>query len=274
MPPTVHAWFEPEMLVGVEAHRYRFERVVGFGGFGSVYLATSPQGEERAVKVLYPPHSRSSHDLQAWANRAAHFLREVQIVAHFDHKNIIKIYDTGYVYWCFDDPLKGQEGHHDRSGDYLLPYHVTEYIPDGLDRHVRGDQRFAPEDVVGIGAQICGGLAALHSSNPRVLHRDLNPGNIRLAEGRRAVITDFGVARFADVPPGGITIEIIPPDVAAPEQLAGEDPDARTDIYQVGALLFAMLTGKFPREADVPTLLDAKGVAQGPGPGGAPVPDD
>ncbi len=260
MPPVVHAWFEPEMLVGVEAHGYPLERVVGFGGFGAVYLTKGSQGEPRAAKVLYPPHSRSSEDLRAWANRAAHFLREVQIVAHFDHKNIIRIYDTGYLYWRFDDPLRGQEGHQDRSGDYLLPFYVTEYIPDGLDQHVRGDQLFDPKEAVGIGVQICDGLAELHGSNPRVLHRDLNPGNIRLAEGRRAVITDFGVARFLDVPAGKVTIEIIPPDVAAPEQLAGQEPDVRTDIYQVGALLLAMLTGKFPREVELSNLLNAKGV--------------
>ena len=257
MQLMVHAWFEPEMLVGTEARSYKLEKVVGFGGFGAVYLTKSSQGDPRAVKVLYPPHSRSSQDLQAWADRAAHFLREVQIVAQFHHKNIIKIYDTGYLYWSFDDPLKGQQGHQDRSGDYLLPFYVTEYIPDGLDRHVRGDQLFDAKEVVRTGAQICDGLAEIHGSNPRIIHRDLNPGDIRLAEGRGAVITDFGVARFVGVP---VTTEIIPPDVAAPEQLLGKEPDVRTDIYQVGALLFALLTGKFPRAGDVPSLLTSKGV--------------
>src|SRR3990172_6883488 len=91
MRRTVHAWFEPEMLVGTEAHGYHLERVVGFGGFGAVYLTKSPERNPRAIKVLYPPHSRASQDLQTWSNRAAHFLREVQIAAHFEHKNIIKI---------------------------------------------------------------------------------------------------------------------------------------------------------------------------------------
>ena len=182
MRPMVHAWFEPEMLVGTEARGYKLEKVAGFGGFGAVYLTKSPQGDPRAVKVLYPPHSGSSPDLLAWANRAARFLREVQIVARFDHQNIIKIYDAGYLYWRFDDPLKGQQGHQDRSDGYLLPFYVTEYIPDGLDQHVRGEQLFDTKEVVRIGAEICDGLAALHGSNPRVLHLDLNPGNIRLAE--------------------------------------------------------------------------------------------
>ncbi len=133
MRPAVHAWFEPEMLVGIEAHGYRLERVVGSGGFGAVYLSAGPQGDARAVKVLYPPHARDSQDQQDWAKRAAHFLREVTIVARFQHENIITIYDTGYLYWRFDDPLKDQQGHLDRSGEYLLPFYVTEYIPDGLD---------------------------------------------------------------------------------------------------------------------------------------------
>ena len=260
MQHMVHAWFEPEMLVGVEAHGYWLERVVGFGGFGAVYLTESPQGDPRALKVLYPPHSRSSQDLRDWANRAARFLREVTIVARFDHQNIINIFDTGYLYWHFDDPRKDEQGHLDRSGDYLLPFYMTEYIPDGLDQHVRGDQLFDAKEVVRIGAQICDGLAELHGSNPMVLHRDLNPGNIRLADGNRAVITDFGVARFVDVPSARATMEIIPPDIVAPEQLGGEESDVRTDIYQVGALLFAMLTGQFPRQADVPGLLHSRGV--------------
>ncbi len=132
----LHAWFEPEMLVGIEAHGYQLERVVGSGGFGAVYLSAGPQGDARAVKVLYPPHSRDSQDQQDWANRAAHFLREVTIVARFQHENIITIYDTGYLYWRFDDPLKDQQEHRDRSGEYLLPFYVTEYIPDGLDQRL------------------------------------------------------------------------------------------------------------------------------------------
>jgi serine/threonine protein kinase len=259
---TPHPWFEAEMLLGLEANHYPLRRVVGFGGFGAVYLTRGADGVDRVIKVLYPPHSSSSQDLQVWAANNTHFLRELHIVAHFDHPNIIKIYDTGNLFWHFDDPLRDQRHHDDRSGDYLLPFYVAEYLPDGIDQHVRDNHLLHYREVVLIGAQICDGLAALHNSMPPVIHRDLNPRNVRLTEGNRPVITDFGVARSMNPESGDVTTHFVPPDVVAPEQLKGEDPDARTDIYQVGALLFAMLTGKFPREADVTRQLEAKGIPQ------------
>ena len=106
-----------------------FERL----GHGTPVPIQPPQRLVTNGLFHYTPHARDSQDQRDWANRAAHFLREVTIVARFQHENIITIYDTGYLYWRFDDPLKDQQGHLDRSGEYLLPFYVTEYLPDGLD---------------------------------------------------------------------------------------------------------------------------------------------
>ncbi len=190
-----HPWFIPEWLVGAKALGYKLEKFLGAGGFGAVYLTTTPQGEARAVKVLYPPHSRNAEDLRDWQSRASRFLRELLTTAQFNHPNIVRIYDTGMLQWHYEAP----EGPSALDGDYLLPFYVADYLPDGVEQRLTNAEALTSDEVVEIGRQILEGLTALHSCQPPVLHLDLNPANIRLAEGRRAVITDFGVARIQGV---------------------------------------------------------------------------
>lgn len=251
-----HPWFEPTMLVGAKAGGYTLESVLGSGGFGTVYLTRSPAGNPLAIKVLYPPRSRETADLENWNNRASHFQREIQFAARFNHPNIMKIHYSGSLFWHYDDPSAGSRGPY-RTGDYTLPYYVTDYLPDGVDQRL-SNGLFTSEEAVKIGKQVCDALETLHSGDPRILHLDLNPSNIRLAKDGRAVITDFGLVQVEGLPQGYATREVsfIPPYVSAPEQRAGEELDVRTDVYQVGALLFYMLTGKSRREAAVLTLLD------------------
>ncbi|MBI4332351.1 MAG: substrate-binding domain-containing protein [Chloroflexi bacterium] len=263
-----HPWFIPEWLVGAKALGYKLEKFLGAGGFGAVYLTTTLQGEARAVKVLYPPHSRTIEDLCNWQSCASRFLRELLTTAQCNHRNIVRIYDTGMFQWRYEAP----EGLSALGGDYLLPFYVADYIPGGVDQRLMNAQALTSDEIVEIARQVLDGLTVLHSLHPAVLHLDLNPANIRLAEGPRAVITDFGVARIQGVGPMDATeateLPAIHPGVAAPEQYTWEEPDGRTDIYQFGALCFKMLTGKFPRELaerfpssnEVLTELDRKGV--------------
>ena len=192
------------MLVGTTLQGYPLEKFLEAGGFGAVYLTADANGEPRAVKVLFPPHSLGN-DMEVWAVRSAHFLTEATTTTtttSFQHPNIIRVFNTSQAYWHYQDPLKNQPGHLDLSGAYPLLFYVAEYISDGVDQRLQNGNLFSPDETINIGGQVCEALAALHSANPRVLHLhlDLNPGNIRLAEGDRAVVTDLGVARIDGLP--------------------------------------------------------------------------
>ncbi|MCZ6615259.1 MAG: serine/threonine-protein kinase, partial [Chloroflexi bacterium] len=257
-----HPWFEPTMLVGVRAGGYTLQNVLGVGGFGAVYSTRDEQGKSLAIKVLFPPRSREGADMADYTNRLSHFQREVQFAAGFRHPNIMRIHFSGSLFWHYDDPSERQPESY-RSGDYNLPYYVTDDLPDSVEQRLRNGL-FTSVVAVEIGKQVCEALEALHGADPSILHLDLNPSNVRLAEGGRVVITDFGLVRVEGIPQGEVTRETswLPPYVAAPEQRAGEDLDIRTDIYQVGALLFLMVTGKTRREFAVMTLLEQPNVPQ------------
>lgn len=244
------------MLVGVKLGSFTLENVLGSGGFGAVYFTRNEQGQPLAVKVLFPPRSRESADIADYTSRLGHFQREIQFAASFRHPNIMRIHFSGSLFWHYDDPSDSQPRSY-RSGDYNLPYYVTDDLPDSVEQRLRSGL-FGSSEAVEIGKQVCEALEALHSADPRILHLDLNPSNVRLAEGGRVVITDFGLVRVEGMPQGEVTREtfMIPPYVAAPEQRVGEDLDIRTDIYQLGALLFLMVTGESRRESTVTTLLD------------------
>lgn len=258
--PIKPPWFDPPMLVGTTLQGYHLASFVGAGGFGAVYCTADARGEPRAIKVLFPPHSRGNEDMEVWRHRATNFRREALVAVRIQHPNIIQVFDTPRFDWEFHDPLNNQPGHLDLSGSYPLELYVAEYLPDGVDRRLEDGGLFSPHVAIRTGMQICDALGALHSANPRVLHRDLNPGNIRLADGDRVVVTDFGVARIEGLPLAYVDREgpIIHPGVGAPEQFAGEEVDERTDIYQLGALLVVMLTGKYPNRGGCNLLIERK----------------
>ena len=253
-------WFDPHMLVEATLQGYLLASFVGAGGFGAVYRTADARGEPRAVKVLFPPHSLGNEDMEVWRSRSTNFRREALVAVRIHHTNIIQVFETPRVDWVFQDPLKNQPGHLDLSGPYPLELYVAEYIPDGVDRRVDEGRQFSPDATNNIGVQVCEALGALHSANPRVLHRDLNPGNIRLADGDRVVVTDFGVARIEGLPPAYVDREgpIFHRGVGAPEQFAGDEVDERTDIYQLGALLTVMLTGRYPNQGGDTLLVHRK----------------
>ncbi len=183
---------------------------------GEVYRADDLKlGQPVALKFLPPGVDASSERLQR-------FLAEVRTARQVSHTNVCRIYDAGEA-----------DGHHFLSMEYI----------DGEDLAslLRRIGHLPKDKAIQIARQICAGLAASHEVG--VLHRDLKPANIMLDGRGRARITDFGLARFAeeiegaDIPSGT-------PAYMAPEQLAGREVTARSDLYSLGLVLYELFTGK------------------------------
>ncbi len=222
-------------MIGQRLSHYTIKDQIGAGGMGVVYRAHDEQlDRDVAIKVL-PPGTL--------ADEAEHkrFRKEALSLARLNHPNIATVHE-----------FSSQDG-----VDFL----VTEYIA-GITLDVKLSHGPLPaEEVVRLGIQLAGGLAAAHEHG--IVHRDLKPGNLRLTTDGRLKILDFGLAHFLPHPSEfGATATVTQSQETsgtlpymAPEQLAGEPADARTDIWAAGAVLYEMATGKLPFQQTVPALL-------------------
>ena len=200
------------------AARYRLERELGQGGMATVYLAHDLKYDrEVAVKVLRP-------DLAADVG-PSRFLREIQIAARLHHPHILPLYDS------------------DQIGElvyYVMPYIEGETLRERLDR----ERQLPVAEALQIAREVADALSYAHSCN--VIHRDIKPANILLDRGH-ALVMDFGIARAIG---GGeaMTQQIIgTPAYMSPEQIDGSPHiDGRSDIYNLGCVLFEMLVGEPP----------------------------
>ncbi len=212
----------------VIADRYVIDRELGTGGMGSVYLATDRLlGEEKvAVKVL---HGEFVHE-QKYTQR---FLREVQLMRKLNHKNVVRTFDVG--------------------ADKDLVYFTMEFVP-GLSLADLINRRAVPKERLSqMIIEICEGLEAVHSAN--IIHRDLKPGNIIVTDSGSIKITDFGVARPER---SNLTAhnEIIgSATYMAPEIWLGTEITASVDLYSLGIILYELVVGYAPYDADSPGML-------------------
>ena len=215
-----------DLAVGVNLGHYRIVQKIGAGGMGDVYRAHD-QHLDRDVAIKVLPVGTLS-DPSARRN----FRKEALALSKLNHPGIATIYD-------FDT----QDG-----VDFL----VMEYIA-GINLSEKVAGRALPEkEVVALGTQLAEGLAAAHAEG--VIHRDLKPGNLRVTADGRLKILDFGLAKLAlPVTPSADTESVADSQATAgtlpymaPEQLLGEEVDARTDIHAAGAVLYEMATGKRP----------------------------
>ena len=194
------------------ADRYRIIGLLGRGGMGEVYRADDLRlGQPLALKFL--PQSVTGENV-----RLAQFHNEVRVARQVSHRNVCRVYDVGEY-----------EGHTFLSMEYV----------DGEDLAslIRRVGRFPQDRGVELARQICAGLAAAHDRG--VIHRDLKPANIMLDGSGRIRITDFGLAGAA-----GETLRSGTPAYMAPEQLAGGEVTARSDIYSLGLVLYELFTGR------------------------------
>ena len=191
---------------------------------GEVYRAEDLKlGQVVAIKFL--PQSLSQD-----AEVLARFHSEVRIARQVSHPNVCRVFDIG------------------EAGG--IPFLSMEYV-DGEDLAslVRRIGRLSPDKAVEIARQICAGLAAAHERG--VIHRDLKPANVMLDGAGKIRITDFGLAGIA-ASMQGADVRAGTPAYMAPEQLAGKEVTAKSDIYSLGLVLYEILTGK--RAFDAATL--------------------
>lgn len=206
---------------------YRVESVVGEGGMGIVYRAHDPQLHRSvAIKVLRPelldaatPRIREESRLR--------FLQEARAAAGLTHPGVTTIYRIGE-----------EQGR---------PYIVMEWLDGRTLEAILRERAPLPIDATArLGVDLCETLEATHSAG--VVHRDIKPSNLILLADGRLKVTDFGLARME----GGNLVEtrageiVATPLYASPEQLRGENADARTDIFSVGVVLYLCVTGQRP----------------------------
>lgn len=211
--------------------RYQIQEQLGRGGMATVYRAHDPRfNRDVAVKIL-------PRELTLDPQFRTRFDREAQTIAALEHPAIVPVYDYGE-----------QEGQ---------PYLVMRLMRGGslADRLVAGP--LPHQDVSKILDRIGSALDRAHLAG--VIHRDLKPGNILFDEFGEAYLADFGIARLAD---SSATLTgsglVGTPAYMSPEQIEGKALDGRTDIYALGIIVFEMLTGERPYQADTPAMLLVK----------------
>src|SRR5919202_5927494 len=212
------------MAERVVADRYRLERRIATGGMGEVWAARDLElGRPVALKLLGPEAD------------PARFEREAHAAASLSHPNVTQLFDYGE--W---------EGR---------PYMVLELVPGGtLEDRLRDARPLPDDEAERIAYEVAAGLAHAHSRG--LIHRDLKPANVLFDADGRAKIADFGIARMGGA--GTLTEAGTLLGTAAyisPEQAAGEPVTAASDVYSFGVILFRMLMGRLPFEAEEPLEL-------------------
>ena len=219
-------------LIGERIGPYTVVRLIGMGGMGAVYEATraDDQYQKRvAIKVV-------QRDINSNLT-LARFRRERQILASLEHPNIATMHDGGVM----------PDGR---------PFLVMEYV-DGAPITTWCNARALPlRDRVALFRQVC--AAVHHAHKNLVIHRDLKPGNILVADDGTVKLLDFGIAKLqnandgdddhADLPLTRAGARAFTPEYASPEQIRGEPLTTASDLYSLGVVLFELLTGRRPHQ--------------------------
>ncbi|MET8680766.1 protein kinase [Streptomyces sp. NPDC004647] len=212
------------------AERYRLDTAIGRGGMGEVWRATDEVlGRPVAVKLLLG----SETDEQA----GARFRLEAQTAARLNHPHVVTVFDFG----CWNER-------------FYLVMELVEGI--SLAQDLAAGAVFGPQSVAQIAAQAAAGLSAAHRQG--VIHRDIKPGNLMRDADGTVKISDFGIARFVDDASAALTStgQIVGTSLyLAPERALGKPTGPGSDVYALGCVLYNLLAGHPPFQADTPTAV-------------------
>ncbi|MBI9047270.1 MAG: SUMF1/EgtB/PvdO family nonheme iron enzyme [Anaerolineaceae bacterium] len=216
--------------------RYHIREQLGEGGMAVVYRAFDTN-LERDVAIKFIRTGQIVPDMLDQMMKR--FEREAKALARFDHPNIIGVYEYG-VYES-------------------TPYLVMQYQPGGTLRDKTG-QPMDCREAVGLILKLTEALSYAHEF--QVIHRDIKPANILLTHKGEPKITDFGIAKILDMNQSTILtrtgVGIGTPEYMAPEQFLGKNIDGRADIYALGVVLYELVTGRRPYQADTPAAVMIK----------------
>ncbi|MCD9185217.1 MAG: SUMF1/EgtB/PvdO family nonheme iron enzyme [Pyrinomonadaceae bacterium] len=236
--PTLHTISGEPVLEG----KYHLEKRLGQGGMGVVYCAKHAYLKtQHAIKVILPDLVGNDPQL------VTRFRQEALAAAAIRHHNVVGTTDYGVV-------------------NGKMPFLVMEYVEgESLHDLLQREKRLAPEKALELISAICAGIGAAHQQG--IVHRDLKPLNIMICKDKPNLadavkILDFGLAKIKSGELLGSFIQaqttglMGSPYYMAPEQWSDEDPDARSDIYSLGVMLFQMLTGDVPfKGSSIPAIM-------------------
>ncbi len=204
--------------------RYEILKRLGEGGMGAVYKARDHELDRLvALKVIRP-------ELAGHPDILRRFKQELILARQVTHKNVVRIFDLGSA-----------DGRKFITMDYIEGRDLKSILVE------RG--KLPPAEVVPIFQQICRGLEAAHVEG--VVHRDLKPQNIMVDDAGRVWLMDFGLARSMEL--AGLTrtgVLMGTPDYMSPEQARAEKVDARSDLFSLGIIVYEMLIGRLPFQAE------------------------
>ena len=203
--------------------RYQIQASLGAGAMGAVYKGFDPLIKRTlAIKTIRLDIPRASEEYKMFLER---FYQEARISGTLSHPNIVTLFDIGE--------------------DNGLPFLALEFIEgDTVEALLARGVKFRPEKVIGLISQIAAALDYAHSKG--VIHRDIKPANLLIYEEDRIKVTDFGIAKLADVEMTKVGQLLGTPSYMSPEQAMGEKLDGRSDIFSLGVCAFEMLCGKQP----------------------------
>ncbi len=244
------------------ADRYRVLARVGIGGTAMVYRSVDLHTERIvAVKVL-----RTNGPLIPEA--AARFRREARLAATLSHPHIVRVLDYGYT--LPPAPASSRMPWED-DPDRPVPYLAMEYVfGPTLKELIRRKSPLPIQWVWQVGEQLCNALSAAHALG--VVHRDVKPQNVMILDSPVELLvklTDFGIARqiggeFTNLTESGQVLGT--PDYLSPEQVLGEPGGPSSDLYALGVVLYEMITGRLPFEAETPLAAASRRMVADPPP--------